>query len=220
MIEEQEAKKDKKEVKNELEEVFFNKPNLIGYFRVLTAIISFLMMKKHPVLTVIFYGISGFLDGFDGYVARRFNQKTLFGACLDMVVDRCSTLSITIFLSRIYGEYYFIWQILASLDLSLHYIFMYAMTLKGDSHKNVDSKQLRFLSIYYRNRMVLFIVCLFNEMMYVGLYLMHFGYFWTGLSMIYLSLPFWLFKQFANIVQIKNASILLAYHDAEEKRKD
>ncbi|KAK7681032.1 hypothetical protein QCA50_015869 [Cerrena zonata] len=66
------------------QEVMFYIPNLIGYLRVATAIISFVLMPKHPIWTLIFYGISGFLDAFDGYAARKFNQGTRYGAVLDM----------------------------------------------------------------------------------------------------------------------------------------
>ena len=45
-------------------------------------------MPTSPVLAGTLYLFSGFLDAFDGWAARKFNQSTMFGAVLDMVTDR------------------------------------------------------------------------------------------------------------------------------------
>lgn len=195
-------------------------PNLIGYVRIITALISFWCMKSHPIYTLILYGISGFLDAFDGYAARRFNQGTSFGAVLDMVTDRCATTSLTCFLCVIYPKYYFLWQLLVSLDLASHYCHMYAMLSSGStSHKNVDKAQSKILNLYYTNRTVLFVVCLINELFFVALYLHYFKFFWLGTVLAWLSAPIWVFKQFANVIQLKAASMVLASLDAKEKSK-
>lgn len=195
-------------------------PNLIGYFRIITAVISFLLMPSHPVATLIFYGISGFLDAFDGYAARKFNQGTRFGAVLDMVTDRCATTSLIVYLAVLYPRYFFIWQLLVSLDLASHYIHMYAMLSAGStSHKNVDESQSKLLSLYYTNRKVLFIVCAVNEFFYVAVYLHYYGFFWLGTVTAVLSAPIWFFKQVANVIQLKSALLILARMDVEEHSK-
>ncbi|CAH6720134.1 CDP-diacylglycerol--inositol 3-phosphatidyltransferase [[Candida] jaroonii] len=202
-------------------DVFLYIPNLIGYFRVVTAILSFLTMKNHPYYTLIFYGISGFLDAFDGAAARKYNQGTKFGAVLDMVTDRCATSSLICYLCVIYPEYCIFWQLLISLDLSSHYLHMYAMLNNGStSHKNINEKDSKILSLYYNNRKVLFIVCLVNELFYMALYLHSFKFFWLGTVMVWLSTPIWAFKQFANVVQLQKAALILARMDAVEKTKE
>lgn len=199
------------------DDVFFFIPNLIGYFRVLTAILSFMTMKNHPIWTTILYGVSGFLDAFDGYAARRFNQGTRFGAVLDMVTDRCATSSLICYLCVIYPQYCVIWQLLVSLDLASHYMHMYAMLSSGStSHKNVDEKS-KLLSLYYNNRKVLFFVCLVNELFYMAFYLHYYNFFWLGTVLVWTSAPIWLFKQVANVVQMKNAAITLASIDVQER---
>ena len=60
----------------------------IGYARVVLALISFYFMPTRPWLAGTTYLLSGFLDAFDGWAARKFNQGTMFGAVLDMVTDR------------------------------------------------------------------------------------------------------------------------------------
>lgn len=199
------------------DDVFFFIPNLIGYFRVLTAILSFMTMKNHPIWTTILYGVSGFLDAFDGYAARRFNQGTRFGAVLDMVTDRCATSSLICYLCVIYPQYCVIWQLLVSLDLASHYMHMYAMLSSGStSHKNVDEKS-KLLSLYYNNRKVLFFVCLVNELFYMAFYLHYYNFFWMGTMLVWTSAPIWFFKQVANVVQMKNAAITLASIDVQER---
>ncbi|CAI5759252.1 unnamed protein product [Candida verbasci] len=202
-------------------DIFLFIPNLIGYLRIITAIISFLCMYFNlQTLTLIFYGISGFLDAFDGYAARKYDQGTKFGAVLDMVTDRCATSSLIVYLSLLYPKLIVIWQLLISLDLSSHYMHMYAMLSDGNkSHKNVDQSQSYILNLYYTNRNILFLVCGFNELFYVALYLHYYNWFWLGTFMIFLSLPIWLFKQIANIIQLQNASLILARSDAEEHSK-
>lgn len=199
-------------------DIFFFIPNIIGYFRVATALLSFLTMKHHPIYTVVLYGVSGFLDAFDGWAARKYSQGTRFGAVLDMVTDRCATSSLIAYLSLIYPSCTFAWQLLISLDLASHYMHMYAMMSTGSaSHKNVDQKQSRILSLYYTNRKFLFLVCLLNELFYVALYMHHYSFFWAGTVMAWVSAPVWLFKQFANLIQLKAAALIMARIDAEEK---
>lgn len=177
-------------------------------------------MPSHPVATLIFYGISGFLDAFDGYAARKFNQGTRFGAVLDMVTDRCATASLTVYLAVLYPRYFILWQLLVSLDLASHYIHMYGMLSAGStSHKNVDATQSKLLSLYYTNRKVLFIVCAVNEFFYVAVYLHYYGFFWLGTVTAVLSAPIWFFKQVANVIQLKSALLILARMDAEEHSK-
>lgn len=212
------ATKSKKQVS--VSEVLLYIPNLIGYFRVISAIASFATMKNHPYYTFILYGISGLLDAFDGYAARKFNQGTKYGAVLDMVTDRCATSSLICYLCVIYPNYCVLWQLLVSLDLSSHYMHMYAMLSTGStSHKNVDKEQSKILNLYYTNKTVLFIVCLINELFYVALYLHSFNFFWLGTVLTWASVPVWAFKQFANIIQLKAAALILANIDATEKSK-
>lgn len=198
-------------------DVFFFIPNLIGYVRVLTAVLSFLTMKNHPIRTLILYGISGFLDAFDGYAARKFDQGTRFGAVLDMVTDRCATSSLICYLCVIYPDYCILWQLLVSLDLASHYMHMYAMLSSGSaSHKNVGKKS-KLLNLYYTNRNVLFMVCLVNELFYMAFYLHYYQFFWMGTCLAWVSAPVWFFKQVANVVQMKNAALILVEKDVQER---
>jgi CDP-diacylglycerol--inositol 3-phosphatidyltransferase len=87
------------------EEVLYYVPNLIGYGRVISTIVSFLLMIAFPerwFLATWLYIFSFVGDLFDGMVARKLNQTSEFGGLLDMVTDRCSTLGLLFVLS---GDY-------------------------------------------------------------------------------------------------------------------
>ncbi|RLV91390.1 CDP-diacylglycerol--inositol 3-phosphatidyltransferase [Spathaspora sp. JA1] len=202
-------------------DIFLFIPNLIGYSRIIFAVLSFISMYFHyPIITSIFYGISGLLDAFDGYAARKYNQGTRFGAVLDMVTDRCATSSLIVFLSQLYPNFIILWQLLVSLDLSSHYMHMYAMLSAGStSHKDVGSEQSKLLNLYYTNRKVLFMVCLVNELFYMAVYLHYYNFFWFGTLLVWISCPIWLFKQVANVIQLKTASLILVRMDVDDRKK-
>lgn len=56
------------------ENIFLFYPNLIGYARILLAIISFIAIKKYPITACLCYFTSALLDAFDGFLARKFKQ--------------------------------------------------------------------------------------------------------------------------------------------------
>ncbi|XP_063396386.1 uncharacterized protein LOC134680990 [Mytilus trossulus] len=70
-------------------EVLFFVPNIIGYFR-LALLCASLWFYSNPVWFLSLYGLSAFLDGFDGYFARKLNQTSVFGAWFDVVIDNIS----------------------------------------------------------------------------------------------------------------------------------
>ena len=56
--------------------IFLFIPNLIGFARIALAFISFLLMPSFPIGASVCYFLSAFLDAFDGYAARLYNQGT------------------------------------------------------------------------------------------------------------------------------------------------
>ncbi|KAH3687236.1 hypothetical protein WICPIJ_001793 [Wickerhamomyces pijperi] len=204
-------------------------PNYIGYSRVITALISFYLMDSHPLSCIAMYSISCLLDALDGTAARAYNQTSQFGAVLDMVTDRCTTSSLICFLCVLYPSWALVFQILISLDLSSHYMHMYATLISGGkSHKSIDKKESWLLNLYYTDRKVLFTMCFFNELFYVALYLYYFDLLNLNLfgfevsaagAVGLISLPFYLFKQSTNVIQLVRAAVILAEHDVESLLK-
>ncbi|KAK2818416.1 hypothetical protein FQN49_007923 [Arthroderma sp. PD_2] len=160
------------------ENIFLFWPNIIGYVRIVLATASLYYMPLHPRTCSILYSVSCLLDGLDGYAARVYNQSTTFGAVLDMVTDRCTTACLLVFLSSAWPRWAILFQGLISLDLTSHYMHMYAtLTMGGSnqSHKKIDSSRSWILYQYYNNKAVLFTFCAMNEMFFIGLYLLSFS---------------------------------------------
>jgi len=216
------------------ENVYLFIPNLIGYARIILAGVSLYFMDSDPNICTVAYGMSSLLDAFDGWAARKFKQQSQFGAVLDMVTDRCTTACLLCYLSSAYPDYALYFQFLIALDFSSHYMFMYSSLVTGSSsHKDIGDDVSRILRVYYTNKVVLFLVCFFDQVFYVALYLMK----WTtkpiGLleaipwvsGLTYAQLAFWtspvcVLKNVYNIIQLWKASkILVGVDIAERKRK-
>ncbi|KAJ1330432.1 hypothetical protein BSLG_009350 [Batrachochytrium salamandrivorans] len=146
------------------ENVFLFVPNLIGYGRISLAILSFYYMAYHPWLSMALYALSCLLDAVDGYAARLCNQigtisgggviGSKFGAVLDMVTDRTTT-ALIVYLATQYPLYAFPLQMLTALDLSSHYMQMYASLIYGHaSHKTVSASAPWMLRMYYKQTSV------------------------------------------------------------------
>ncbi|CZS89851.1 related to CDP diacylglycerol-inositol 3-phosphatidyltransferase [Rhynchosporium agropyri] len=160
------------------ENIFLFWPNVIGYVRIVLAFASLYYMPLHPRTCTLLYSISCLLDALDGYAARYFEQSTRFGAVLDMVTDRCTTACLMVFLASAWPRWAILFQGLISLDLASHYVHMYATLIMGGSdtsHKKVDKSRSFILNLYYTNKTVLFLFCMFNEVFFIALYLLSFS---------------------------------------------
>lgn len=140
--------------------VFLFIPNIIGYFRFVALFATLFTFSNHPLLTVLFYGVSQLLDAFDGMAARHFNQCTKFGSVLDMVCDRASDAVILAILGSLYPTYSWIFYFDIILDLVSHWYQMYASLLCGEHHK--ETKTTWKLLTFYYQKPVLFTLCAGN----------------------------------------------------------
>ncbi|PVU99363.1 hypothetical protein BB559_000785 [Furculomyces boomerangus] len=205
-------------------DVFVFVPNLIGYTRVfLTAVAVYSMYSEHPHMMVLSYAISELLDAADGYYARKLNQCSKFGEVLDMVTDRCTTVCLMTYLTKLYPSLSMIICFLISLDISSHYMQMYASLASGNSnHKQMDENAHPILKAYYTKRIVLFWVCFGNEtffiLSYYVKYLSGFSYYLT-FTMLIVSFPVFALKNTINGIQLYEASKQLAKGDADALNK-
>lgn len=69
-----------------------NLPTLLTWLRILTiplvALAFYLPLEWARPLSTLFFTIAAVTDAFDGWLARRWNQTTSFGAFLDPVADK------------------------------------------------------------------------------------------------------------------------------------
>ncbi|XP_069691417.1 CDP-diacylglycerol--inositol 3-phosphatidyltransferase isoform X3 [Periplaneta americana] len=157
------------------ENIFLFVPNIIGYSRIVLALISFYYMPTNYVVSCWCYIISGLLDAFDGHAARYFNQSTKFGAMLDQLTDRCGTMCLLVTLSYFYPRYMFLFQLSMTIDIACHWIYLHTSLLQGKtSHKFIDLAENPVMHLYYTSRPLLFFMCAGNEAFYAALYLLYF----------------------------------------------
>ncbi|XP_033501749.2 CDP-diacylglycerol--inositol 3-phosphatidyltransferase [Epinephelus lanceolatus] len=156
------------------ENIFVFVPNLIGYGRIVLALVSFYLMPCCPWPAVFCYLLSALLDAFDGHAARALNQSTKFGAMMDMLTDRCATMCLLVNLSLLYPSYTFLFQISMCVDIASHWLHLHSSTIhRSASHKSIDLSGNPILRIYYTSKPVLFVMCAGNELFFCLLYLLH-----------------------------------------------
>lgn len=208
--------------------IFLFVPNLIGYGRIILAIIAFYFMRTNYIFASLCYLLSGFLDAFDGHAARMLNQGTKFGAMLDQLTDRAATACLIVTLATFYPDYTFWLQMSLALDIVSHWMHLHVSLMKGgDSHKNIGLEGNPIMRIYYTSRPVLFIMCSGNELFFSMLYLLHFteGPLVPGLdiglirAVLYASLPIMLIKALISLIHLVDASRRLASVDVQERTK-
>ncbi|XP_074600659.1 CDP-diacylglycerol--inositol 3-phosphatidyltransferase-like [Brevipalpus obovatus] len=208
------------------ENIFLFVPNLIGYARIVLALLSFYYMKDDYLKAIIFYFLSVFLDAFDGYAARILDQSTRFGSILDQLTDRVGTMCLTMILGLLYPEYIFLFQISNMIDIAGHWIHIWVGLLKGkSSHKYIDPSENPVLRLYYTSRPVLFFMCSANELFYISLYLVYFteGPFVTfagqGLFRLLVKVcgPLALLKHIITLIQVVAACMNIAALDVSER---
>ncbi|KAM4598404.1 CDP-diacylglycerol--inositol 3-phosphatidyltransferase isoform 1-T1 [Polymixia lowei] len=135
------------------ENIFLFVPNLIGYARIVLALLSFYLMPCCPVPAVFCYLLSALLDAFDGHAARALNQSTKFGAMLDMLTDRCATMCLLVNLALLYPSYTFLFQLSMCLDIASHWLHLHSSTMQGSaSHKAIDLSGNPILRLYYTSK--------------------------------------------------------------------
>ncbi len=87
-----------------------NLPNLLTLARILLvpffALLYVSDWESRYVLTAALFGLAAFTDWLDGYLARRLNQTTRFGAFLDPVADK---IIVATALVLIVGQYSDMW---------------------------------------------------------------------------------------------------------------
>ncbi|KAH8584621.1 CDP-diacylglycerol-inositol 3-phosphatidyltransferase isoform 1 phosphatidylinositol synthase ns synthase PI synthase [Cryptosporidium sp. chipmunk genotype I] len=212
-------------------------PNLIGYLRILLGLTPLIINTEYYYISIIFYGISQILDAFDGHFARLLMQETKFGAMLDMITDRCSTVIIiilTITLNRNYTSLIILFLIG---DISGHWLYMISSILsKKSSHKSIKKDMWPILKLYYSNKPLLFTLHTCNEALWLILYAQGCIYNkFTNLKQLnqidqrfmlstpyalYIILPLALMKNILNFVHLFYGCNILLDIDIREKTKN
>lgn len=143
--------------------VLFNIPNTIGYIRI---ILLYSSIFNSSIVFIMLYSSSMLLDALDGYMARKFNQSTFLGACLDMFTDRVSTVVIFMKIISHDPNYLEMLLFLILTDLLPHLLYFSNAISTARHHKNVNNF---FLRLYYK-RKILFFLCIMTDIYFLSLY--------------------------------------------------
>ncbi len=208
---------------SETPNIFMYLANIMDYLRVFFCLIAFYYAKTSPLTFLTFYFVSFVLDGFDGMVARALNQKSKYGATLDMVTDRISTSGLLMILCNFYPDYDYLFVYLMMLDIGSHWLQTHSgfmdPQIKNDNHKNLEEK-FWILNFYYKNRWGLLVVCLGAEIFLLLLYYLHFdkdliNSDWFKATLI-VNGAIYVLKQFISVIQIVSASQRIVRFDQKE----
>lgn len=190
-------------------------PNLIGYSRVALMFLAYTVYLTHPIVYVLAYATSQFLDMFDGWAARKYNQATKFGAMLDMVTDRCSGIGLMLTLAQLYPEYTLVCHFFIWLDIFSHWCHMLAQLSSGNqSHKLVNSGPW-LLQTYYRVHWFMVLLIFGAEGFPLYVYLRAFDWYASWIFKPVVDLlglaffPLFALKHIINVIQFAYASISL-----------
>ena len=141
-----------------------NLPNLITISRLLlTPYIVWLLLVESYFLGFVFFLLSGISDALDGFIAKRFNQKTLLGSYLDPIADKFLIVSAIVLLG--YNGYVPIWLIIiiVSRDIAIFgaVIISWMLSTNLRIEPLIISKINTFLQLFYI--VMTFAVILNNE---------------------------------------------------------
>jgi len=73
---------------------------LVPFFIVETLYYTSTGNEIHRLLALLIFGLATISDGLDGYIARRYNQRSELGTILDPLADKLLLLSAVLLLSR------------------------------------------------------------------------------------------------------------------------
>lgn len=198
-------------------------PNIIGYFRVLCTLISFVLMshfEEYWSVAVLLYFASFTGDLIDGMAARKLNQASQFGGLLDMVTDRCSTLGLLYVLGFLQETYRLVYLLLIVLDISSHWCQMYSSIGSGH-HKSKESNAKRNFLVrwFYQYYYFFGYLCVGAEFTYILTYTLHYmepdsPLFVVATMLFRAVVPGCIMKQIVNFAQLASACYAVASQDA------
>lgn len=139
-----------------MENVFLFPPNLLGYARIALALVSVATAFQSSFVFCLCYALSQILDALDGHLARALGQATQFGAVLDQVTDRLSTVNIFVLNAMVWPNWYLLFLGVMLVDLGGHWVHTFATLHAGKGNHKMIANNWTFLKFYYENKPVMF----------------------------------------------------------------
>ena len=129
-----------------------NFANIITVIRLLiTPIIIWLIFSNYFTLGLLFFVLSGLSDALDGFVAKKFNQKTILGSYLDPVADKTLIVSSILVLGYVGAIPSWLIILIVSRDLAILGAVIISWTVESSLKIEpiISSKINTFLQIFY-----------------------------------------------------------------------
>ncbi|KAG2207532.1 hypothetical protein INT47_004282, partial [Mucor saturninus] len=87
-------------IKKELKEDIYTIPNILTFGRLLAApAVGYLILQQSYNEALGLFALAGFTDMLDGYIARKYNMKTLLGTIIDPLADKVLMTVMTVTLA-------------------------------------------------------------------------------------------------------------------------
>lgn len=106
----------------------FNIPTLVTFFRVILipffVVVFYLPFPWAPFVCALIFCLAAITDWFDGFLARRLNQSTRFGAFLDPVADK---VMVAIAMVLVVQHYHNLWITLPAATMIAREIIISAL---------------------------------------------------------------------------------------------
>ena len=138
--------------------MLLNLPNIITYFRFLTAVLLLCAYYVKPSLLLTLWFFTGLSDFFDGFVARYLNQESIFGALIDPIADKITVLAaFTIILHAFFSYHlFFVCSIVCIRDIYITALRLHSYIYYGD----LGGVQVSSLAKFKTATLMLAITCL------------------------------------------------------------
>jgi cardiolipin synthase len=129
-----------------------NFANIITVTRLLTTpIIIWLIFSNYFILSFILFTLNGLSDALDGFIAKKFNQKTTLGSYLDPIADKTLIVSSILALGYVVAIPSWLIILIVSRDLAILGAVIISWTVKSSLKIEpiISSKINTFLQIFY-----------------------------------------------------------------------
>ena len=110
---------------------FLHLPYLLGYLRMLLALISFWFMASSPCIATFLYTLSMTIDMVDGLESRLARQVTRLGGMMDTLTDMGSTVGLLATLATLYPSHLLGLQVWMVVSLASHWLHLHTSLLQG-----------------------------------------------------------------------------------------
>lgn len=114
---------------------WFYIPNIIGYVRICLLLLFFIAVD--PLAKVLFMTSNLILDVFDGKAARFFNQCSLFGARLDLIIDMFSLTLLSFYVAFLVNNF---WLSTLFVICGMNDLLSYALSINIFYGKKAEQK--------------------------------------------------------------------------------